>query len=190
MRIKSPRTSEYVHHYLLTFTYDTNRLLSFECDKDGKVDVSALSPVGAMNYTQARYGEVIAQAQRQYRVGADGEYEYAPGCTQMVTYKVTDCEVRDFGKWMHTPAVGECNRCGADVHLHGFTNTCECGADYNMSGQELAPREQWGEETGETVADILAADTDVYVEEECPPTVRSQPHPTWPAPRPISVDMA
>jgi hypothetical protein len=40
----------------------------------------------------------------------------------------------------------------------------ECGADYNMSGQMLAPREQWGEETGETVADILAADSDMDCE--------------------------
>jgi hypothetical protein len=29
-----------------------------------------------------------------------------------------------------------------------------------MSGHLLAPREQWGEETGESVADILAADSD------------------------------
>jgi hypothetical protein len=42
-----------------------------------------------------------------------------------------------------------------------LTNTChDCHTDYNMSGQELAPREQWGEETGESIADILAADSD------------------------------
>ena len=45
--------------------------------------------------------------------------------------------------------VGECE-CGEEIYLTRFTNTCyECGADYNMSGQRLAPREQWGEETGE-----------------------------------------
>lgn len=53
-----------------------------------------------------------------------------------------------------TPAAVRC-RCGAEVELHGFTNACECGIDYNMSGQELAPREQWGEETGEDLGDIL-----------------------------------
>lgn len=58
------------------------------------------------------------------------------------------------------PAVGECNQCGRHVELHGFTNTCECGTDYNMSGQELAPRSQWGEETGEHIFDILSADSD------------------------------
>jgi hypothetical protein len=38
----------------------------------------------------------------------------------------------------------------------GCTNSCNCGLDYNMSGQQLAPREQWGEETGETVSEILS----------------------------------
>jgi len=45
--------------------------------------------------------------------------------------------------------------CGEEVMCHGFTSTCDnCEADYNWAGQRLAPREQWGEETGETYADI------------------------------------
>lgn len=39
--------------------------------------------------------------------------------------------------------------CGEELDCHNFTNTCTCGLDYNSSGQQLAPREQWGEETGE-----------------------------------------
>ena len=50
------------------------------------------------------------------------------------TYKATRVEVKCCGRWM---------RCDH------FTNTCECGADYNLSGARLAPRSQWGEETGE-----------------------------------------
>jgi len=47
------------------------------------------------------------------------------------------------------PPAGQCD-CGAEVELDSFTNTCDnCGADYNSSGTRLAPREQWGEETGE-----------------------------------------
>ena len=46
------------------------------------------------------------------------------------------------------PAIGKCS-CGLEVVLANFTNTCECGADYNSSGQMLACRSQWGEETGE-----------------------------------------
>lgn len=58
--------------------------------------------------------------------------------------------------WTYTePAVGECNCCGNEVILQGFTNTCECGRDYNSAGQQLAPREQWGEETNESLSDIL-----------------------------------
>jgi len=49
--------------------------------------------------------------------------------------------------------------CGEELVCKHFTNTCPCcGTDYNMSGQQLAPREQWGEETGESVSDILMID--------------------------------
>ena len=53
------------------------------------------------------------------------------------------------------PAVLRCD-CGHNLQLYAFTNTCErCGRDYNSSGQGLAPRSQWGEETGESLGDIL-----------------------------------
>jgi hypothetical protein len=40
--------------------------------------------------------------------------------------------------------------CGDEVLCEDFTNTCDrCGADYNFNGSLLAPRSQWGEETGE-----------------------------------------
>lgn len=56
------------------------------------------------------------------------------------------------------PSIGKCH-CGEEVALGNFTNTCpKCGRDYNFSGQELAPREQWGEETGETAVDIINYD--------------------------------
>ena len=54
-------------------------------------------------------------------------------------------------KVIHTKngKMGKCH-CGKMVELEGFTNTCDnCGRDYNWNGTELAPREQWGEETGE-----------------------------------------
>lgn len=55
-------------------------------------------------------------------------------------------------------AIGECIVCKRHVTLSGFTNTCDCGADYNGSGQALAHRSQWGEETGESLDDILSID--------------------------------
>ena len=40
--------------------------------------------------------------------------------------------------------------CDVWLSLGKFTNTCSvCSADYNGSGQRLAPRQFWGEETGE-----------------------------------------
>ncbi len=49
--------------------------------------------------------------------------------------------------------------CGQELCCSGFTNTCPvCGTDYNWAGQRLAPRSQWGEETGESAADILSCD--------------------------------
>jgi hypothetical protein len=62
--------------------------------------------------------------------------------------------VRTYVHRYHQPAVGRCC-CGREVDLDGFTCPCECGRDYNSSGQLLAPRSQWGEETGETLSDIL-----------------------------------
>jgi len=48
------------------------------------------------------------------------------------------------------------NCCGIEIECSEFTNTCSvCGADYNWNGTRLAPREQWGEETGESIADIM-----------------------------------
>ncbi len=59
------------------------------------------------------------------------------------------------------PAVGLC-ACGRYVELDGFTCPCDCGRDYNGSGQELAPRAQWGEETGETATEILQAEAEGF----------------------------
>ena len=52
--------------------------------------------------------------------------------------------------------VGKCE-CGEEVELFEPTNTCTCGREYNLFGQELAARQFWGEETGETAEDILKA---------------------------------
>lgn len=54
-------------------------------------------------------------------------------------------------------------RHGFWVACEGFTNTCEFEGDgepcdYNGSGQHLASRSAWGEETGETANDILMAE--------------------------------
>ena len=72
------------------------------------------------------------------------------------------------GRWVHLMgdrwfeedpkgerSITEVKCCGTWLWCDMFTNTCSCGADFNMSGDKLAPRSQWGEETGETYADIV-----------------------------------
>jgi hypothetical protein len=40
--------------------------------------------------------------------------------------------------------------CGHEMALYdSWSNECNCGTEYNGGGQQLAPRSQWGEETGE-----------------------------------------
>lgn len=121
-----------VTSYGLFFAYDKtyNAGFSFPCDKDGKVDESQLAPLGLENYRKCLTGNVNGQA-------------------------VLPPIVNDYSHSYWACAVGRC-RCGQTVQLDGFTNTCACGRDYNSNGQLLAPREQWGEDTGETLADILA----------------------------------
>jgi hypothetical protein len=49
----------------------------------------------------------------------------------------------------------ECKACGREVLLYdSWANTCDCGAEYNGFGQRLAPRSQWGDETGEVFDDF------------------------------------
>lgn len=86
----------------------------------------------------------------------DGEYigDNPEGRENLRKCLAGEVDVVDKGilKYEHRythPAVGECEDCGAEVALGRFTCPCDCGADYNSSGQRLADRSQWGAETGE-----------------------------------------
>ena len=56
--------------------------------------------------------------------------------------------------------------CGTRFEIYDWWSTpCPgCGVEYNGAGQKLAPRSQWGEETGETLADIEGPDRPDYLE--------------------------
>jgi hypothetical protein len=140
MKIKEHRHREHHVRYVLAFNYleppeSRGAGFMFDCDESGKVDVDKLPDAAKESY-------------RDCLAGASGGQPLSKG------------RVEKFEHYYTNPAVGECEDCGQDVVLHGFTNTCECGVDYNMSGQRLADRSQWGEETGESVSDILMADAD------------------------------
>lgn len=94
---------------------------SFECNADGVVDIESMPEVRRDNYHKC----------------INGEHSVGPGKVNGYPWQYTE------------PAILECD-CGCEVRLERFTNTCDkCNADYNTAGQRLAPREQWGEETGE-----------------------------------------
>lgn len=123
--MKIIKESEIVNavEYLRHFDWkdDPGSGFSFPCDEYGNVNLSD-KPEAKENYEKCLSGE----------------------------YDVVDLGVQKYEWTYREPAVGLCNHCNAEVELYGFTNTCECGTDYNWAGQELAPREFWGEETGES----------------------------------------
>lgn len=117
-------------------TENENCCLAFPCDESGFVDLGSLT------------APALANLKAALTVGVVNGRRFAPGRIERREFR---CSYRE-RSWLL------CD-CGAAVHLTSFTNTChQCAADYNMSGSQLAPRSQWGEETGETVADILRAD--------------------------------
>lgn len=107
------------------------------CDKDGNVLTEKMAEAALLEWerVKARLNSI-----------ANGQDDvYHPPYIQECVSRYTQ------------PAIGLCDRCGDEVYLEGFTNTCHtCGADYDMSGQLLADRSQWGEETGESLSDILS----------------------------------
>jgi hypothetical protein len=128
----TPRQVHDETSYRLQYTIKgTGSGYGFDCDEQGNVDVADLNPAALKNWEFCQAG----QNDRGETIICDGVEKFSH-------------------RWIE-PAVGICD-CGEEVDLDGFTNTCEnCGADYNSSGQKLAPREQWGEETGEHLSDIL-----------------------------------
>lgn len=99
---------------------------SFNCDKNGNVNVEELCEDAKKNYLFCQSKEIDVQ----------------------------DPYVQTWKHSYRQPAIGKCP-CGQEVILDSFTNGCECGRDYNMSGHLLNPRCFWGEDTGEHLSDIL-----------------------------------
>lgn len=131
MRIIQERQRHQDINHLKTYTIKgTGCGYSFNCDEDGNVDVENMNPEARVNYEYCQTGK-----------NERGE-----------TIKPTGVR-KSIHAWIEE-AIGICDDCSQEVELGGFTNTCECGADYSSTGQRLAPREQWGEETGEHPADI------------------------------------
>lgn len=130
MRILRERETETSVEYSLSYQWldHPGAGFGFPCDESGRVDRVAMKPSGRANYDACALGI--------HAVRLEGVLRFENRYT--------------------SPRIGECEDCGGEVILDAFTCTCrQCGADYNMSGQRLAPREQWGEETGEHWTDCV-----------------------------------
>lgn len=68
------------------------------------------------------------------------------------------CKNSGLDGWMKIVTVVRC--CNSDIQCHGDVACPRCGTEYNSAGQELADRRYWGEETGESLAEILTAKLD------------------------------
>lgn len=135
--IRQPKTLTgltYRLHY--DFLDEPGSGFSFLCDASGIVDETHLQAQGRANLLACRIGKFN-----------NGEEVRCMG-------------VQEYPWKQVIPALLHCD-CGFNVLLDHSINTCRCDADYNPFGQRLAPREQWGEETGETYADILTGGYDV-----------------------------
>lgn len=77
------------------------------------------------------YQEALAQIGTKCSCGGTYEHKVLEYQQKQGGYTVVECD------------------CGRHLSCYGFTTTCECGRDYNWNGSQLAPRSQWGYETGE-----------------------------------------
>ena len=102
----------------------------FPCDKDGNIKTHEMHEAGLDNLRMCRADK--------------GRTMYGPFREKRTTS-------------YHQDAVGECDRCKTEVVLSmSLCNTCDkCGDEYNSSGQLLAAREFWGEDTGESISEIM-----------------------------------
>lgn len=148
-KVVEERHVEYSYEFRREYRWkeDPQAGFSFPCDKDGHVHGFA--------HREAHENYALAE-----QAVADGRMTVAVEMSER--------------KRAH-PAIAECVKCGRRVHLLEFTNTCVCGRDYGMSGELLAPRSQWGWETGESLGEILAIghhqeteDPDPVVSKCCP----------------------
>lgn len=173
MRIIQHREWREHIEYSRFFEYDdmSGAGFAFDCDAQGNVDTAKLNPCARDSYAKCLTGAMEVTRGVEFAVNRDpatcerDPWVPVPGSGTRVTVKMHDRGVqeRDLSGW--EPAIGQCS-CGEQVYLDRFTNTCHgCGADYNSAGQRLADRSQWGEETGESAADILAVDG--MSEEDC-----------------------
>lgn len=128
----TPRKPVQTTHYELVFRLEDGcgSAFAFECDEYGNVFRARLPTLALHNLELCLKGEVDGYSVRLGVIRSHEQRYVEDGSRTCV--------------------------CGAHVTLHSaWANACDwCGREYNSSGQLLADRAFWGEETGESVADM------------------------------------
>lgn len=126
----TPRQPVQTTHYELVFRLEdgSGGAFAFECDERGGVYLGRLPQIARHSLELCLRGEVDGYSVRLGVVhGTERRYVEDSSGTRV---------------------------CGAHVTLHSsWANACGCGREYNGSGQLLADRASWGEQTSESVAD-------------------------------------
>lgn len=117
----------YAHEY----NYEGHKGWGFTFEVDAHGNPLNLYPEGKANWDKCQTGTV------------DGR-------------KVIDMGIRREEWEERHPAIGRCD-CGQTHDMGRGDIYCDCGRIYNSGGQELCDPSMWGEETGESPADIARA---------------------------------
>jgi hypothetical protein len=128
---KARRVTEIGYARSFVYADDRGAGFSFPCDKNGQ---------------SLRDAKLNAAAQANYAACLKGSVN---------GHKVIDRGIVSRENRYNEPSVIVCVSCRKHVTLNSNTNRCSCGRYYNLSGQPLSDPSNWGEETGETAADIL-----------------------------------
>lgn len=128
--IRERKLVEVVSYAQICYRSRNSGGFGFECDANGIVDVAALNP------------------------GAKANYEFCMSSEGLKVYPVRYLETYHNSYW--EPAVKICESCQKHLEFDGHDVYCDCGAIYNGSGQRLCDPSHWGEETGESLADIYS----------------------------------
>ena len=101
-----------------TLTFHRGAGWSFDCDEKGNINESKLTKAGKSNLDMCRNGQ----------------------------YTVDPPEISKRDRIYYSPMVIQC-QCGKTLAVSdSWENPCECGRNYDGSGNELAPRALWGDE--------------------------------------------
>ena len=128
------RITEYSYSRVFNHVDQLGSGFGFLCDEQGNLlneKQHPLSEVTRLNYAACLSGEVNG-------------------------YRVVDRGIKRYENRYIQPAIIACVDCNRPVVLSRDAVSCEqCGRYYNLSGQALSDPSNWGEETGESTADIL-----------------------------------